>query len=113
MRTINIDLLLRETVSPTHADVYSLQERLNESFSHDYHVAYAYGPEGEAKRVHQKVAAGGAEQLEIPLADYLRLWDEAVEAITQFHDVPEEFQDERYIVEREDTPLEKAVNARR
>lgn len=96
MRTINIDLLLRETVSPIHADVYTMQEKLNEAFAHDYHVAYAYGPLGEPERVHQKVAAGGAEQLGIPLTDYLRLWDEAVESILQFHDVPEHLQDERY-----------------
>jgi len=96
---ININLLLKETVSPMHAEVYAMQEKLNESFAHDYHVAYAYGPIGEPERVHQRVASGGAEQLNIPLTDYLRLWDEAVEAIMQFHDVPEQFQDERYLTQ--------------
>lgn len=109
MKTINLDLLLRETVSPKHADVYSLQEKLNESFAHDYQIAYAYGPEGEPQRIHQRVASGGAEQLGIPLADYLRFWDEAVEAITQFHEIPEEFWDERYLVETEDSPIMKAL----
>ncbi len=98
MSEINIDLLLRETVSPTHADVYSMQTQLNESFAADYQIAYAYGHENSAKEVHQKVASGGAEQLNMPLADYLRLWEESVECILQFHDVPEQFQDERYII---------------
>lgn len=98
MSEINIDLLLRETVSPTHADVYSMQTQLNESFAADYQIAYAYGHENSAKEVHQKVASGGAEQLNMPLVDYLRLWEESVECILQFHDVPEQFQDERYII---------------
>ena len=100
MKTFNLDLLLRETVSPIHADVYDMQTKLNESFAGDFHIAYAYGNENSAMEVHQRVAAGGAEQLNMPLTDYLRLWDEAVESILQFHDVPDHLQDERYVEQK-------------
>jgi len=96
--SINIDLLLRETVSPIHSDVYSMQVKLNESFAADYHIAYAYGNENSPEEVHKKVAAVGAEQLDMPVEDYLRLWTEAVECILQFHEVPAQFQDERYLI---------------
>ncbi len=97
--SINIDLLLRETVSPIHADVYSMQRNLNENFAGDYHIAYAYGNENSPREVHERVAASGAEQLGMPVEDYLRLWEESVECILQFHDVPAQFQDERYLLE--------------
>ncbi len=94
----NCDLLIRDTLGDPAADVYKTQCAINESFSHDYHMAYAYGPESEPQAIHEKVAVLGAASLGMDTADYLELWDEAVEVINTFNDLPAEFQDEKYLI---------------
>lgn len=99
MKVINIEKLLTDHLGKFGADVYLTQASLNQSFAHDYHVAYAYGPESEPQRVHERVAAIGAEQLGISVEDYLRVWDDAVAVIMEVHNTPEEFVDPTYFME--------------
>lgn len=95
--SLNTDLLLREHNGDLVANVYQKQVSLNESFDGDYHTAYAYGNEDAPRVVHERVAAIGAKDLGLDVDVYLELWDEAVHALLEYNDLPEEFKDNRYI----------------
>lgn len=89
----NLELLVRDTLGEDAWNVYNTQSILNQAFASDYNLAYAYGPEGEPQRVHERVASLGANQLNLDLHDYLDTWDEVVELINEFHEIPDEFKD--------------------
>jgi hypothetical protein len=96
MTVLNIDLFLSEVLGEDAAKVYNTQTVLNRSYESDYIAAYAYGNENEPLKVHNRVAAIGAKELGLDLDEYLRVWDEAIEAINSFWETPEEFRDTRY-----------------
>lgn len=94
--SLNVDLLLRETTTDLVANVYRTQARLNDSYSHDYHVAYAYGNDKAPQDVHKRVAVLGAQELGLSTERYLELWDVAVQTLIHYNDLPEQFKDPRY-----------------
>lgn len=93
----NLELLVRDTLGEDAWNVYNTQSILNEAFASDYNLAYAYGPTTEPRKVHERVAAEGAKQLNLDLQDYLDTWDEVVELIDAFQELPDEFKDSKYL----------------
>lgn len=90
-------LWISEHISDQAAEVYDMQSNLDQSFSYDYHDAYAYGDKDAPRKVHERVAQLGAQQLGISHELYLSLWDQAVNVILEYWEIPEDFRDvEKY-----------------
>lgn len=92
-----VRLWVSEHLSDTAADVIEMQRNLDNQFASEYTAAYAYGEKGDPRKVHERVAQLGAQQLGIAHELYLSLWDQAVRVIDQYWEIPEEFRDvEKY-----------------